>query len=243
MRFNHSLLLAMSSVFLLAACDKANDNSGAVTGTETTVSILTYDERETGTDIYPVRVLVSKGFVRFDDGYAESDYALLDRNTKKVFSVSHEERSILVIENQPNDISLPADLVLTETREPDAGAPAIAGQQPVHVSYLANGESCYQAVTVHGVMTDAVAGMAEYAAVLGERQLNHMDSVPESMRTPCFMSRYVYAPARLYEDGLPVQEWDSTGYFRTLTDFKENESVPAAYFELPGEYERFSPGL
>jgi hypothetical protein len=111
------------------------------------------------------------------------------------------------------------------------------------VNYLANGEICYQAVTVPEVMEAAVAGMAEYTTVLGERQLNNMGSVPGSMQTPCFLSRYVYAPARHYHDGLPVQEWDDTGFFTTLTDFSENETVPATVFELPGEYERFSPGL
>ena len=243
MRNNGFLPTAILCAVLLTACGKSGEHTGTVPDNVTSVSVLSYDEREAGTDIYPVRVLVSKAFVRLDDGYAGSDYVLLDRQTKTVFSVSHEERSILVIENRKNNTPLPADLVLTETRAADAGAPVIAGQQPVQVSYLANGELCYQAVMVSAVMAAAVAGMAEYAVVLGERQLNHMDSVPESMRTPCFMSRYVYAPARQYRDGLPVQEWDSSGYFRTLTDFNEDAAVPAVLFELPAEYERFSPGF
>ena len=229
-------------ILLLTACGKFGDNAGTAPQIVTGVNILLYEEREAGTDSYVVRVLVSPGYVRFDDGYAASDFALLDRQSKTVFSVSHEDRSILVIEYQPGDVAAPPDLKLTEIRTADDTAPAIAGKQPVHVNYLANGDLCFQAVTVPSVMGDAVAGMAEYAEVLAERQLNNMESVPESMQTPCFLSRYVHASARQYQDGLPVQEWDDTGYFRTLTDFSENETVPAALFELPGAYERFSPG-
>jgi len=236
------LLFTAGCILLLAACGKPGDSAGTAPQTVTGVNILSYEEREAGTDIYTVRVLVSPGYVRFDDGYAASDFALLDRQSRTVFSVSHEDRSILVIENQPNDVMLSPVIKLTETRSPDTEAPAIAGKQPVHINYLANGNLCFQAVTVPSVMRDAVAGMAEYAEVLAERQLNNMESVPESMQTPCFLSRYVHASARQYQDGLPVQEWDDTGYFRTLTDFSENETVPAALFELPGTYERFSPG-
>ena len=242
MRNTCYLLSSTYCILLLAACGKSGDMAETVPENITEVNILSYKEREAGTDSYIVRVLVSPGFVRLDDGYAASDFALLDRQSKTVLSVSHEDRSILVIEYQPGDVALPPDIMLTETRTPDDAAPAIAGKQPVHINYLANGNLCFQAVTVPDVMGDAVAGMAEYAEVLAERQLNNMESVPESMQTPCFLSRYVHAPARQYRDGLPVQEWDDTGYFRTLTDFSENETVPAALFELPDAYERFSPG-
>ena len=236
------LLFSTYCILLLAACGKSGEMAETVPESITGVSILSYEKREAGTDSYIVRVLVSPGYVRFDDGYATSDFALLDRRSKTVFSVSHEDRSILVIENQPNNVTPSPVIKLTETRTPDTEAPAIAGKQPVHINYLANGNLCFQAVTVPSVMRDAVAGMAEYAEVLAERQLNNMESVPESMQTPCFLSRYVHASARQYQDGLPVQEWDDTGYFRTLTDFSENETVPAELFELPNAYERFSPG-
>lgn len=236
------LLFTAYCVLSLAACGKSGDVTATVPESITGVSVLSYEEREAGTDSYIVRVLVSPGFVRLDDGYTASDFALLDRQSKTVFSVSHEDRSILVIEYPPGGVAPPLDLELTETRTPDNAAPAIAGKRPVHINYLANGDLCFQAVTVPAVMENAVAGMAEYAEVLATRQRNNMESVPESMQTPCFLSRYVTAAARQYRDGLPVQEWDDSGYFRTLTDFNEHETVPTALFELPDAYERFSPG-
>jgi hypothetical protein len=236
------LPLTVSCILLLTACGKAVDSADTALQNVTGVTILSYEEREAGTDNYTVRVLVSPGYVRFDDGYAASDFALLDRQSRTVFSVSHEDHSILFIENQPSEVTQSQAIKLTETRTPDTEAPPIAGKQHVHISYLASGDLCFQAVTVPEVMKDAVAGMAEYAEVLANRQLHNMESVPLSMQTPCFLSRYVYAPSRLYHDGLPVQEWDGTGYFRMLIDFSEGETVPAALFELPVEYERFSPG-
>lgn len=243
MRRGCNLLLISFIVLLLAACGKSGEMTDGISQPVTGVNILTYDEREAGTGTYIVRMLVSPDFLRFDDGYAESDFALLERRSGTIFSVSHEDHSILVIENQPGDAALPAELTLTESRSVDDEAPAIAGKQAVHSQYLASGTLCYQTLTVPGLLDDTVAAMAEYAEVLARRQLNNMGSVPESMQTPCFLSRYVYAPARHYRDGLPVQEWDETGYSRMLTDFSEDETVPATVFELPGEYERFSPGL
>jgi len=233
----------LCTAFLASACDKPADppETAALENT-TQVSMLFYEEQEAGTDLYPVRVLVSPGFLRLDDGYAESDFVLLDRHKKTIFSVSHEDHSIMVIENSPNDAALPADINLTVIRTPEKEAPTIAGNQPEHLQYLANGETCFQSVTVSGVLETVVAVMAEYAELLADRQLNNMQVVPLNMQTPCFLSRYAYAPAWHLQYGLPLQEWDSSGYKKSLVDFSDDETMPLALFELPEEYVRFSPG-
>ncbi len=58
------------------------------------------------------------------------------------------------------------------------------------------------------------------------------------MQTPCFLSRYAYAPERHYTHGLPVQIWDETGFYRSLTDFHESKTVAAVLFEVPDSYEK-----
>jgi len=233
----------LCAAFLASACDKPADppETAALENT-TQVSMLFYEEQEAGTDLYPVRVLVSPGFLRLDDGYAESDFVLLDRHEKTIFSVSHEDDSIMEIENSPNDAALPADINLTVIRTPEKEAPTIDGNQPEHLQYLANGETCFQSVTVSGVLETVVAAMAEYAELLADRQLNNMQVVPLNMQTPCFLSRYAYAPAWHLQYGLPLQEWDSSGYKKSLVDFSDDETMPLALFELPDGYVRFSPG-
>jgi len=236
-RLKHSLLPNLALTLLVTACSQSEAPPAGQPDTLTNVSVVTYMEREAGTDTYPVRILVTPDYVRYDDGYDESDYALLDRRSRTLYSVAHENASVLVIENHPVSDPLPAELSLTEERIEDNDAPAIAGKQPQHVKYLANGTPCYQAVSAAGLMDEAVAGMAEYATALGERQRGSMQSVPETMQTPCFLSRYVYATARHYSHGLPVQLWDEAGFYSSLTDFNAGGTVPATLFEVPDDYE------
>lgn len=236
-------LPAVMLVFITTACEKPDEAAVVdVQEDKTAVLVLSYEEQEQGTDTYPVRVLVSPEFLRMDDGYAASDFVLLDRRQKTISSVSHPDRSIMVIKNQHADADMPADITLRVVREVDEEAPAITGKQPEQIQYLANDDLCFQSVTVPGLLQDAVRAMEEYAQILANRQLNNMQSVPLNMRTPCFLSRYVYAPARQFQYGLPLQEWDSSGYSRSLVNFSDREMMPLSLFELPEDYDSFSPG-
>ena len=219
----------------LTACNRTGD----VTPDTLEVDVLLYDEQEPGTDVYPVRILASNEYLRLDDNYDDSDFVLLERQSGTIYSVSHEENSILVIDNHPTDKQLPSTAVLTDVREEDSKAPLIAGSHPVHVLYKANEQLCYEAIIVPGLMEQVTSAMIEYVEILGRRQLNSLHTVPEEMQTPCFLSRYGYAPARHLVDGLPVQEWDASGYRRTLTNFKNQERVSTGLFELPDNYEHY----
>lgn len=231
-------LLGLTMAMLGTACSQSNAPPANQTKQTADVSIVLYEEQEAGIDPYPVRILVSPEYVRFDDGYDESDFVLLDRDSRTLFSVIHENHSVLEIRNHPFSGSLPPDITLTEDRIEDDNAPTIAGKQPLHIRYLANATPCYQTISVSGLLKNAVAGLIEYETALGERQLGNLQSVPDTMQTPCFLSRYAYAPERHYAHGLPVQIWDETGFSRSLTDFHENEKVAAVLFEVPDSYEK-----
>jgi hypothetical protein len=220
------------------ACSQSEAPPAEKTEQVTDVSIVLFEEQEAGIDPYPVRILVTPEYVRFDDGYDESDFVLLDRSSRTLFSVVHENHSVLEIRNHAFSGSLPTNITLTEERIEDDDAPAIAGKQPVHIRYLANETPCYQSISVSGLLDKAVAGLIEYETALGERQLGNLQSVPETMQTPCFLSRYAYAPDRHYTHGLPVQIWDETGFYRSLTDFHESGTVAAVLFEVPDSYEK-----
>lgn len=230
------ILLLLLAVPLVAACTQPDGE------TLTTATLLTYQEQESGVEPYPLRMLVNEHYLRFDDGYDASDYMLMQRDTRAVYSVSHGDRSILVIAGYPAVVAVPEEIVLTEEREVDTTAPEIAGTQPVYVHFLASGRECYHAVVVPGLLEQVSAALAEYATVLGNRQFSDLATVPEAMQTPCFLARYVYAPARHLRYGLPVSVWDEAGYRRTLLDYREQQTVDASLFELPQAYERFRPG-
>jgi hypothetical protein len=208
---------------------------------QTTVTLLNYQEQEAGVEPYPLRVLVNKHFLRFDDGYAASDFMLMERDTQTIYSVSHEDQSILIISDYPAAAAAPEAIVLSEERDADSAAPEIAGKKPVFIRFLASGTVCYHAVVVPGLLGQVSAALAEYATALGNRQFSDMASVPGEMQTPCFLSRYVYSPARHLRYGLPISEWDEAGYRRILVDFREGEKVSAGLFALPDGYESFRP--
>jgi len=230
--------LVLLLVLLAGACTQP----GGGNGEQATVTLLNYQEQEAGVEPYPLRVLVNERFLRFDDGYDASDFMLMDRDTQTIYSVSHEDQNILVIAGYPAAAAAPQGLDLSEERETDTAAPEIAGRQPQFIRFLAGGTVCYQAVVVPGLLEQARAALAEYATALGNRQFSDMATVPVEMQTPCFLSRYVYAPARYLDDGLPISEWDDAGYRRTLRDFREGERVAADLFVLPEAYEKFRPG-
>jgi len=248
------LAFSIMLLLILTGCDRGDTDSMIITPDDAisshneapdnkshhltvTISKLSYMEAEAGTEPYPVRILVSPDYVRLDDGYDESDYVLLDRKSRTLVSVTHENRSVLIINNQALHGSLPDAIALTEESLPDNEAPTISGKRPLHFRYLADNTVCRESVSVKGVMSRAVSGMREFATALGERQSNNMHSVPVSMQTPCFLSRYVFAAGRIFDNGLPIQSWDNSGFSRTLIDFSDEASVPAAVFSIPDDYQ------
>ena len=47
------------------------------------------------------------------------------------------------------------------------------------------------------------------------------------------MATHTFAPTRHLQFGLPIQEWDNSGFGRTLIDFKAHVKVDAKLFTLP----------
>lgn len=224
----------LAGLVLHASADTAAPGREA----QSTASVLWYEEQEPGTGSYPVRMVVSPGFVRIDDDDDYGDFVLLDRGTRNLYSVSHAEQSILVIGYHARERRVPDTLKLDELVEADASAPAIAGHRPLLVSLTANGTTCYRVAAVPGLLEDAVAGLAEYARALGNRQLGSLQTVPAEMQTPCFLSRYAYAADRYLHHGLPIQEWDDAGYRRTLVNYRSGVRVDPGLFVLPEGYRR-----
>jgi len=234
-------ILVFAMFLISTGCSRSSDELPAPVPDDGMVNAdwLLYEEQEQGTGQYPVRILVSKNYVRFDDNYDASDFLLLDRRSRTLFSVTHEERSILVIAGKPADTALPPALVLTEERNEEGDAPRIAGKVPVHIRFKANGVLCYEAVVIPGLLVKVAEALSEHAHLLGLRQLNSLETVPETMQTPCFLSRHVYRPERHFMEGLPIREWDAAGYLRTLVDYREKQKVSRDLFVLPDGYEEF----
>jgi hypothetical protein len=233
------LLAVFLSTALLSALVTATGKAGSPDGI-----ILTYEEQEAGVEAYPVRILVVPGYLRIDDGHDHDDFILFDRTSRTIFSINHEDREILVIEHSsPGDGLAPLpDLHLGIEKTAAENVPLVAGKTPEIYRFTAAGEICLEAVVVPGLLPPAVQALGEYGRLLAGRQRSTLDNTPEEFRTPCYLSRYVFAPDRQLEKGLPIQEWDNSGYRRTLTDFRDNVPVDPELFKLPAGYTRHTPG-
>lgn len=228
--------LTLMLAALLAGCQQAaTDRDSPIDAV-----LLEYSEQEAGSAAYPVRILVTDHYLRIDDGYDESDYILLDRDAASLFSVTHGDRSILRIVPPATDAGPVADIEPGIEHIVDESAPLIAGRRPQHYRFTAAGAVCREAVVVPELLPAAIAALEEYDRLLARRQIETLEQVPAEIRTPCYLSRYVYYPARPLEHGLPIREWDASGYLRVLTDYRERLPVPRTLFTLPIGYQEYT---
>ncbi len=200
-------------------------------------SLLVYQVWEEGIDPYISRILVTPDYLRLDEGDGSDGYTLFDRQQEIVYSVSLEDKSVLVIDHTD---MVPGDnegLILQQEVSEDRDAPTVAGRQPRQVRLLANGELCAELTVIDGVMDDAVAALAEMKLALARVQAATLDAIPLSMRTPCDLASNIYAPDRHLQFGLPLQE-RAAGRSQSLVDFSTEFDAEDALFEIPSEFGR-----
>ncbi|MEJ2685688.1 MAG: hypothetical protein P8124_00520 [Gammaproteobacteria bacterium] len=235
MRFVAWLVLFSWAVVLPASAAGTDAKPGSTDAIE-----LTYQIKMPGRPAYTTRYLVTPRFMRSDDGPGSKDFVLLDRKGRTVYSVSQSDSTVLVIPYRAIDAKRPASLKLSQQVHKDPKAPHVGGRTPVHYTFLANGKTCSDAVVVPGLLGGAVAAMREFEQIMAGQHAADMDKTPADMQTPCDLARYVFAADRQLRHGLPIQEWDPTGYRRTLTDYKPKLEVDPSLFKLPKGFRHYS---
>ncbi|MFQ5645105.1 MAG: hypothetical protein ACE5FQ_15620 [Thiogranum sp.] len=200
-------------------------------------SILWYLEQEAGIEPYKVRYLVTDGFMRSDEGDGKGGFALFNRKTKQVYSVVPEDRTMLRINGQGQVPAIPRQLNVSIKQSVDAKAPRVADKAPVTVELLAGDELCYTAVVVPGFPGPARAAFQEFAESLAVQQMRTLENTPVQYRTPCFLSRYLYAADFHVQRGVPLVEWNDQGERRELIDYQIGVELDERLFVLPEGYE------
>lgn len=226
--FSMTLLIMM---VVISSCsdtdiDVRSDNS---------VTLLLFEEQEPATGVYPVRMLVSNQYLRIDDGVDEGSFLLYDHNSQLAYSVDHEEKQILIIDDLGGKVGQP-DFSIDVIVDDDDEIPAVAGRRPSQLTIFADGERCFSAVVAPGLMRKAAAALANYQSMLSRRQQATLETMPADMITPCFLARYVHGSSLYLESGFPVREWDEDGYLRVLVNFDESYLAPVDIFSLPEGY-------
>ena len=233
---------------VVVACSPAPDSSpDTQTGQVTTESekaqgalILTYVEEEPGIEPYVNRVLITPDFLRMDDGDDQADFTLFDRREKVIYSVSHDDRTALVLREQTFDIKSPVKLKLDEQQVDMADAPLIEGQIPLHYRLLVNDQLCRDTIVVPDLHTEAIQAMREFRQVLASVHKVNVPKTPDDMQDPCFLADDVFWHNRSLKYGFPIKEWTPTGFSRSLLDYKYNVPTGEGVFRIPAGYLRKS---
>ena len=195
--------------------------------------VLWYAEQEAGIEAYKVRYIVSRDFLRSDEGNDEGEFVLLDRAERQIYSVVPQNRTILHIDGKGQLAQVPPGLAIEVKRSADEKAPKVAGVAPVTLELVASNELCYSAVVVPGHLEQARAAFQEFAQALSVQQSRTLAATPQEYQTPCFLSRYLYATDFHLRQGIPLVDWSPQGQRRELLNYQTGVDLDGQLFELP----------
>ncbi len=222
--------------------DSASQGAGSTPGTIAT-TLLLFEESEPGVVPHTIRMLVTERYIRIDDNPNALDFVLYDHAENRVYSVLSENQQIFVVDPVGSYMLAPKDLVLREQYFEDRNMPAIAGVPTRYFQFFANGQLCYHVVAADGFMPEVAGMLLEYQKLLATQQQEIRDATPVELQTPCSLANYLYAPETYMSKGFPVQQWDATGYRRSLENVEVDYHISSDLFSLPDSYRYFSVGI
>ena len=204
--------------------------------------LLVYSEREAGTkQSFRSSIFVNKDILFINDSRSVDDFILMDRTTKVINSVVKADRSIFQIMPKPVTIKPPIEIDYVEESQPSSAIPKVQGKQASHYRYLANGQHCYDSVTIDkSFMPDVADAMRDFRQVLAGEHASTLGAVPLEMHDACDLAVNIFHATKHMGHGLPLREWDQKGFQRFLMDFKMDFRLKKELVELPEDYRRYS---
>ncbi len=203
-------------------------------------TLIWFQERESGTDFYLVRMIANKHYLRIDDGEQSTGYVLFNRDQKTIYSVDHDNQSVLVLSGKAIKVDKPKMFELTEEELSSEGSPQIGDNRvKIHRLYT-NKQLCFEVASAAGLLEDAVDVLREFHRALAAEQAVVMRHMPKDLASDCDLSDMVFAPDRHLRFGFPVRQQDYNGKLRELRDFDSNYQADPRLFELPMEYRRIT---
>jgi hypothetical protein len=209
---------------------------------------LTYVEREPGTDNYEVTMLVSDRYIRIDETDEKSGFIVYDDKEKIIYSVTHQDKSILVIRRYKfSDETSPVKASVEYLQLADA--PPVSGKHIYEYRVFVNTgsgvvdkeETCTEIQLVEGLLPEVRSILKNYQMVVSGQQVKMSDNKITEMQGSCFYADQIYNSGAYYEKGLPIQEWHSNEHSKMLMGYKK-VFVNPDMFKIPEDYRQFSIG-
>ena len=208
----------------------------AAAGDLMTADRLVYRVEEQGLGPYVSRIMITAAHLRMDEGDDSGSYTLFDRHAGAIYNVDPDERMVLVIDPPATALpEPPVALDLSAGEQPNPGLPEVEGVAPRQFRLLANGEVCTEVTAAEGVMTTAVAALAQFYRRLADQHALAMIAYPDESRDPCDLAEHIYAPERRYGFGLPLALGSATKTEK-LVDYDWNVAVDGGLFRVPEGY-------
>lgn len=221
---------------------EANANAGIKKDTlpEGYAVQLVYLDEEAGVDPYQVRIVVTREYLRIDDTDEGKSFVLMDRKAGVVYSAAEANDTVLVLDPKVPEPRPTWSQKLVEKQVPHEDMPKIGGLKGVRYEYYLGDKSCIGAVVVKDLLPEVSRALGEYRSILANQHLASIDTTPVELQIPCDLAINIYEPNRYVSNGLPIIEWNYSGFRRSLVDYNEAFKVPAGLFKLPEKYGRFT---
>jgi len=231
------VLLVMSSLVILFALSSCvNDPKDA---------LVIFTEQEKGVEPYQTRMIVTKGFVRVDDGEGAKNFILYNRNKKIVYSINPDEKSVMSIHEkklkESEIIEPPFKLTHSVKQMPEMkDAPTIKGESAKHYQLITNDKICYDVVAVKNMMPNVVSALVDFYTHMATDSMVTFKNIPKELHEACDITSSTFKPTRQFEFGFPIQEWGSNEYSRSLVDYNDDYKADPKLFSFPEGYKHYS---
>ena len=235
------------SLFVMSCDNKSNVNDKSIvhTANANNVAMIEFVEEEKGIAPYKTRLIVSRNFLRFDFGDttidSESGFILYNRQSKIIYNVNDEDKTIMEIHPKRKSVVSPiklkdSDEIIAELSD----APKINNEVPIKYDFSSNDKLCFSVVSVKGLLPQAINALSEFQQALADDSTFTLDNIPADMQNPCDLSMNTFASTRHLKYGFPIQYWSVKGYSRSLVGFEEDFKNYTKLFILPVQYKSFT---
>ena len=187
---------------------------------------ITFMDQQANSGGYVTRYLITERYLRMDFGQNGDDFVLFDRQEKRVYNVTHDQRQILLIEPGAATIPKPEkwdvrDDVLVDER----------GTRTFDI--VVNGIKCSRISAAQNFLPDVAQAVSDFNEVMSATQATTYLATPPEMRHPCDLAHHVLAPRFWLKNGLPLYQADADGAIRRLLNYQTDLPLKRSLFSLP----------